>query len=122
MLVDILANPSPPILHLESPLRQQWGSLLSVLSKKLSLQVVGYDEWMTKIEGDGDGDDVDARCPAKKLIGFFRDEFRYMSCGSITLDTTVCRAVSPALRGVGAFEDEYIGRFLEAWKAEGLLE
>jgi len=78
-------NPSSSkLVHLVHPRPTQWSSLASVVAEKLSVQLVPYSEWLTRLEkasrnGSEDSDDenqidveVMRSIPALRLLPFFR--------------------------------------------------
>ncbi|KFA80971.1 hypothetical protein S40288_00833 [Stachybotrys chartarum IBT 40288] len=118
VMTDILFYPSKPdcFLHLENPMRQPAADILTFLSEELGLLGAArlpFEEWLQKALDVGIGGSLSA---------FFQDHFRDLALGTIVLDTTKARAISPTLKGSNAVQKELIVRYVRRWKDLGLFE
>lgn len=118
VMTDILFYPGKPdcFLHLENPMRQPAADILTFLSEELGLLGVArlpFEEWLQKALDVGIGGSLSA---------FFQDHFRDLALGTIVLDTTKARAISPTLKGSNAVQKELIVRYIRRWKELGLFE
>ncbi|KAK3695745.1 hypothetical protein B0T22DRAFT_509135 [Podospora appendiculata] len=114
---------TPEIYHLENPLRQSWDDILTALETNpslalLSLPRLPYATWLARMLAAPD----DEKNPAKKMAGFFQNEFEHMAQGAVVLGTEQARRCSEALRTVGPVDAELVGRYVDAWRAVGFLD
>ncbi|KAK4611143.1 Adenylate-forming reductase cicB [Fulvia fulva] len=104
--------------HVESPIRQSWADMLSIIRRQLGLhKTTAYDQWLAELSQTASTDS-----PAVKLLPNFQTHFERMACGQVTLDTFAAREVSPALRRVGGVSDVEIGRYVARWRESGFLK
>lgn len=103
--------------HLENPVRQSWEDVCSIIERKLGLPPksrLPFDDWLTQISTLEDS--------PSDLMEFFSNYFRRMSSGSLVLDTTNGRRLSPTLRSTGAIHAWEIGLYLDYWRQSGFLK
>lgn len=102
--------------HLENPIRQPWKDLLQALSAELGLpsdNSISFDEWLELAKAKTD--------TVAPLEEFFRAEFQTLASGQIILQTDCSRATSRVLRSCGGVEFGLVKKYLEGWKAQGVL-
>lgn len=56
------------------------------------------------------------------LMEFYSKYFLHMSCGSLVLDSTNTRSLSPTLRSTGAIDANKIELCLDFWQQSGFLK
>lgn len=110
-----------PVYHIDNPVRQPWGSILSVLADELAIppeNIVPFGEWAHRVRTfPGSVDDN----PAARLVDFLDDNFVRMSCGGMLLETKNLCEHSATMRSVRAVSQETVKRYLEWWKLKGFL-
>lgn len=110
-----------PIYHIDNPVRQPWGSVLSVLAGELAIppeNIVPFGEWVHRVRTfPGSVDDN----PDARLVDFLDDNFVRMSCGGMLLETKNSCEHSATMRSVRAVSQETVKRYLEWWKLKGFL-
>lgn len=74
-------------------------------------------EWLARVRSDPD---LDAN-PAGRLLGFLEESFAQLGTGELVLGTEQAREVSAVLRGVGAVDEGLVGRYVAAWRGQGVL-
>ncbi|KAL4900540.1 hypothetical protein BDW74DRAFT_188176 [Aspergillus multicolor] len=110
------------IYHVENPIRQPWKPLLSALATQLHLRSVAplsLHEWLecaaASVQTDED----------RELFGqlkpFLGSEFHNLASGGVILDTTQARKVSRALRTCNGIGLDLVNRYLQYWRAVGVL-
>ena len=130
-LLEILFQPTPTpssnIYHLENPTRQSWPAMLDSLSRLLPpspssssspLPLLPFPEWLARVRSEDS--DLDAN-PAGRLLGFLEETFALLGTGELVLGTERAREVSGVLRGMGAVDEELVGRYVASWRAQGVL-
>jgi nucleoside-diphosphate-sugar epimerase/acyl carrier protein/ubiquinone/menaquinone biosynthesis C-methylase UbiE len=113
-------SPTYPIYHIDNPTRQPWSEMVQVLAEELGVQVIPFDDWVRRV-GDHPGP-VESENPAAKLIEFFENDFKRMSCGGLLLDTARSCQHSETLRAVGPVAAETARKYVVAWKESGFLQ
>jgi hypothetical protein len=112
-------RPLQLVYHLENHIRQSWQDVTAVVVRSLGLperSVVPMEDWLKFVESGPDEGN-----PAQGLLDFFRNDFIKMSNGSIVLDTTITRSVSPTLRKMAPISERDIAGYVEYWRSVGLL-
>lgn len=109
------------VYHIDNPVRQPWRSLLLVLARELKIPeegIVLFREWVRRVRSfPGFAQDN----PAAKLIDFLDDNFIRMSCGGMFLDTSKSCEHSNTLRTVAPVSAEVVKKYVDWWKAAGIL-
>ena len=103
--------------HLENPVRQSWEDICSIIERKLGLPLksrLPFEDWLKQISTLEDS--------PSDLMEFFSRYFLRMSSGSLVLDTTNSRRLSPTLRSTGAIQVKEIGLYLDYWRQSGFLK
>ena len=104
--------------HLENPTRQGWGEVLDILGEKLGLggERLPFEEWLEVVRGNEEEGNV-----AKKLTGFFEEEFLRMATGEVVLGTEKATGVSKMLAECGGVPRDVVERYVDAWRGVGFL-
>ncbi|KAI1374273.1 putative polyketide synthase [Hypoxylon crocopeplum] len=128
-LVDILLQPDTaplhPIYHVENPVRQAWGDMITTLADALGVPaVLPFKEWVRRVrEWPVKADNVaDGANPAFLLTDFLDDSFTRMSCGGLLMGTAKAREHSPTLAGVGPVGGDTTRLFVSKWREMGVLK
>ncbi|KAI1175016.1 putative polyketide synthase [Nemania sp. FL0916] len=128
-LVDILLQPDDislhPIYHIENPVRQPWGEMISMLSEALDVPaVIPFAEWTRRVREwpTVEDNNADGRNPAFLLVDFLENHFVRMSCGGLHMSTAKAREHSPTLAQVGPVSRDIIESFMKYWKDVGFLK
>lgn len=112
-----------PIYHIDNPVRQPWRDMVPVLAQAIGAGVVDFREWVRRVRSyDGGGSVEGGENPAAKLVDFFDEDFERMSCGGLLLDTSHACEHSESLRAVGPVGADTARKFVDAWKAAGVLK
>ncbi|KAF2135592.1 uncharacterized protein K452DRAFT_281299 [Aplosporella prunicola CBS 121167] len=124
VIADIMLSKSPinGIYHVENPVRQSWQDTLAILAAHVTakpLELVPYTQWLERLS-KVPINEVDS-CPALKISEFFEEHFNRMSGGSVILDTSRSRDVSPTLKAADVLESDIIGRYVDYWRRSGFL-
>ncbi|RMZ66368.1 polyketide synthase [Pyrenophora seminiperda CCB06] len=124
---DLLLDEHPEgIYHIDNPIRQSWATMLPLLAAELDIaeqNIVPFDEWIRRVRmfpSTGAAGKFDEN-PAQRLVDFFADDFRRMSCGGILMGTEKSRAHSQRMRDVGPVDKETVHGFVNSWRARGFL-
>lgn len=117
--MDLLLRSEPRnlVYHLENPVRQSWPDVCSIMERKLgfaSQSRVPFEEWLAQVST--------LEHQPSDLMEFYRKYFLHMSGGSLVLDTTSSRSLSPTLRSTGAIDAEKIELYLEFWRQSGFIK
>ena len=108
-----------PIYHIDNPVRQSWSEMVPLLVDAIGVEVIDFGEWVGRVRsypGPAEWEN-----PAAKLIDFFDQDYTRMSCGGLLLDTSHACEHSETLRAVGPVKPEVAWKFVEFWKAAGIL-
>ncbi|KAI1880856.1 hypothetical protein JX265_001096 [Neoarthrinium moseri] len=114
-LVSMLFHPVslPRFLHLENPIRQSIDDIATIMAHELGFgrcaEMLPFEEWLQRASETGS---------IASLEAFFLDHFRSLGHGSVVLDTANARAVSRALRGVGAIGHDLLREYIKRWRRE----
>ena len=82
-----------------------------------SSSVIPLESWLDLVASTpGPGN------PAASLVQFLRNDFRKMSCGSVVLDTSISRNVSPTMANMGPVGMNAIKAYLSYWRRVKLLK
>ncbi|RDW60353.1 uncharacterized protein DSM5745_10811 [Aspergillus mulundensis] len=92
------------IYHVENPICQPWKPFLTALATQLDLRSTDEDQ-----EDFG------------QLKPFLESEFRNLASGGVILNTTQARKVSRALRACNGVGLGLVNRYLQYWRAVGVL-
>ncbi|KAK9414371.1 putative Carrier domain-containing protein [Seiridium unicorne] len=107
-------QPLRPVYHLENPTRQNWEDVIGLLSKELQIpssSIIPVDDWLSLVESTGE-----YKNPARGLAHFLAEDFIKMSCGSVVLDTTNSRSISPTIAGNKSVPEEGIKAYISYWR------
>ena len=113
------------VYHLENPVRQSTLGIMAIVASELNLQgqnLLPFAEWLDKVctakdvSGEGERDPN----PAKKLAGFFQEDFERM--GDVIMDTTAARRVSPTLARMDSLGADVITMYIDYWRRSGYLK
>ncbi|KAF2258971.1 putative NRPS-like enzyme [Lojkania enalia] len=108
------------VFHLENPMRQSWEDVLSTIASELGIsRRVAYDEWVAAMLATPD-EQIEQN-PAKKLAGFFVEDFERMSSGQVVMGTDRSRGCSKALRSSGPLGGDLIKGYVRGWQEIGFL-
>ena len=105
--------------HVENPVRQRWSDFLDYLRYNLQAmfpKTLPFEEWLDNALASTGADGI------APLEGFLRDDFRKLSSGELVLDTCNARNASPTLRSHGGISLDLMDKYLQSWKAEGVLQ
>lgn len=124
-LVELLFASSPGqfVFHLENPIRQSWHEVLATVASELNIhdtRFLPYSEWLALVLAVPD-DRIEEN-PAKKLAGFFVQDFEHMAGGEIIMDTAMARKASQCLRGMDAVSKDLIVAYIDRWRNSGFLK
>ncbi|KAG9246422.1 hypothetical protein BJ878DRAFT_574050 [Calycina marina] len=106
-----------PILHLENPVRQPFVDVMATIARKIGFQFkprLPFPEWLERVKA--------SEGQTSSLMEFYENHFIRMSSGSMALDTTFCRKVSPTLDASAAVSEQFVGKCVDFWTKAGLLE
>ncbi|CAE7015382.1 hypothetical protein P3342_004097 [Pyrenophora teres f. teres] len=124
---ELLLDDEPErIYHIDNPVRQDWAGMLKLLAGELEIpeaRIVAFEEWIRRVRmfpSTGAAGKFDEN-PAQRLVDFFADDFRRMSCGGVLLGTEKSRAHSERMRGVGPVDEETVRVFVRSWRGRGFL-
>jgi thioester reductase-like protein len=125
VLVELLfaSTSEQCIFHLENPIRQSWHEVLTTVASELRIpetSFLPYSEWLARVLAIPD-DRIDEN-PAKKLAGFFTEDFEHMASGGIIMDTGNARKASQCLRGINAIDEDLIVAYVAHWRKAGFLK
>lgn len=138
LLLAPLSHAGCLVYHLENPVRQPAQELMAVIASKLGLgdnAFLAMDQWLERICAAADEpreicqelDDtlipkqvVDPN-PAKRLAGFFREDFQHMTRGDVVMDSQIARKTSATLAGMNAIGADVIAKYIIHWKMVGFL-
>ncbi|KAI1499965.1 hypothetical protein F5X99DRAFT_430167 [Biscogniauxia marginata] len=121
-LAEIIFDSRPLhlVYHLENPIRQGWQDVVWMMLKELDIpsnSIIPFQKWLHIVALTPETGN-----PARKLINFLEAEFSKMSCGSLLLDTSVSRSVSPTLRKIGPVGADDIKAYVAYWRSVKILE
>ena len=111
------------VFHLENPIRQPWHEVLTTVASELKIaetNFLPYNEWLSRVLAMPD-DRIDEN-PAKKLAGFFANDFEHMAGGEIIMDTGKAREASGCLRGMNAVDTDLVAEYVARWCEAGFLK
>ena len=111
----------PHVLHVENPQRRPWQDILHAVVSSVrasEMDWVQFSEWLHLVQAQSDP----VVNPASKIIEFLENSFIRLATGTVVLDTTVARSVSPTLRTLGGMSDEEISEYIQYWKRTRFLE
>ena len=100
--------------------------MLPLLAVELGIpecNIVAFDEWIRRVcmlPSTGAAGKFEEN-PAQRLVDFFADDFRRMSCGGILMGTEKSRTHSQTMSDVGPVHRETVRAFIGSWKARDFL-
>ncbi|KAI1762633.1 hypothetical protein GGR53DRAFT_500986 [Hypoxylon sp. FL1150] len=103
-------------VHLENPIRQSISNAFTIMGYEMRLSspvLLPYEQWVKKATEVG---------AIRSLELFFKDHFRELAEGGVTLDTTKARALSKTLTGSGGVGRELLIEYINRWRRDGFLK
>lgn len=121
LLLPSATAASQLIYHIDNPIRQSWKETADIIASAIGAQIVPFGEWVHMVR-EAQKAFSESENPAARLIDFFEYDFVRMSCGGLLLDTKKACEDSGTMRAVKPVDARAVQRYIEAWKAAGVLK
>jgi hypothetical protein len=121
------------VYHIENPQRQPWESILLPISRRLSIPLVPFSDWLGMLRDQTSMPDVDEKKDynvetpqegyhrSSELLGFFERWFERMASGSLVLGMENATRVSLTLAEMEIVRPALLEKYMEYWCVKGLL-
>jgi hypothetical protein len=133
-LVDFMESPGSQIVHLVHPKPTPWLKLAAALSSELSVPLVPYHEWLSKLEHiailqDGNAPTAPDALAASRLLNFYRSialkmngmETPLEAFGFPRLSTECAIKISSTLVDLEELSDGDVKAWLAYWRGVGFI-